>query len=244
MSDLELLRPGTLTLCSTDISAPPMTSVVDGVRIGYEPDLARALAKYLGLELDWVDVRRWPDFMTTLSERRCDAILCNQAITAEREGVVDFSVPYGRFDEGIVVRADSPIHTADDLVGRKVGAITATTNIALAQSFIDSEVVEFGSGDDAFHEMADAARSGLIDAFVDDEIVLPALEADGSLRVAFIVPTQNPYGIALRKDSNALRDVLNRAIHHLIDDGSLAQIWHESFPTKAFPFQPAPHSAL
>lgn len=237
MSDLDLLRPGTLTLCSTDIAAPPMTSVTDDVRHGYEPDLARAIADRLELELDWVDVRRWADFLPTLSERRCDAILCNQAITADREHVVDFSVPYGRFDEGVVVRADSPIRTAYDLVGRKVGAITATTNIALARTFAGAEVVEFGSGDDAFHEMADAARSGGIDAFVDDEIVLPALEADGSLRVAFIVATQNPYGIALRKDSPALRDLLNQAIAQLIEDGTLAEIWDRSFPGKAFPFQ-------
>ncbi|MGW4335456.1 substrate-binding periplasmic protein [Rhodococcus koreensis] len=235
MSDLELIQSGTLVLCSTDIAAPPMTSVVDGVRVGYEPALGRALADYLGLELQWVDVRRWSDFVPTLTERRCDAILCNQAITADREKIVDFTVPYGRFDEGVVVRSDSPVRSAADLVGRKVGAITGTTNIALAASFAGAEVVQFGSGDDAFHEMADAAIDGTIDAFVDDEIVLPALEATGKLRVAFIAPTGNPYGIAVRKDSDTLRTSLNGAIQHLIANGMLAEIWNNTFPDKAFP---------
>ena len=235
MSDLQLIQSGTLVLCSTDIAAPPMTSVVDGVRYGYEPDLGRALASHLGLELQWVDVRRWPDFVPTLTEKRCDAILCNQAITPDREEIVDFTLPYGRFNEGVVVRTDSPIHSAADLIGRKVGAITGTTNIALAASFTGAEVVEFGSGDDAFHEMADAAVDGTIDAFVDDEIVLPALEATGKLRVAFIAPTGNPYGIAVHKDSDALRTSLNEAIQHLIANGTLAEIWNNNFPTKAFP---------
>ncbi|MBC2637828.1 MULTISPECIES: ABC transporter substrate-binding protein [unclassified Rhodococcus (in: high G+C Gram-positive bacteria)] len=235
MSDLELIQTGTLVLCSTDIAAPPMTSVVDGVRFGYEPDLGRALAKHLGLELQWVDVRRWADFVPTLTELRCDAILCNQAITPAREEVVDFTIPYGRFNEGVVVRTDSPITSAADLVGRKVGAIAGTTNIALAASFAGAEVIEFGSSDDAFHEMADAAVDGTIDAFVDDEIVLPALEATGTLRVAFIAPTGNPYGIAVRKDSTALRTALNGAIQHLIADGTLLEIWHDNFPDKLFP---------
>lgn len=235
MSELDLIQPGTLTLCSTDISAPPMTSVVDGQRQGYEPDLGRALAAHLGLDLQWVDLRRWSDFFPTLTARRCDAILCNQAITPDREQVVDFTTVYGRFDEGVVVRTDSPIGSAADLVGRKVGAITGTTNMTLAASFSGAEVVEFGSGDDAFHEMADAAANGKIDAFVDDEIVLPALEATGTLRVAFLAPTRNPYGIAVRKDSHALRTRLNEALGDLIADGTLAEIWNNSFPAKAFP---------
>ncbi|MFC9553683.1 ABC transporter substrate-binding protein [Rhodococcus sp. NPDC056960] len=234
MSDLELIQPGTLVLCSTDIAAPPMTSVVDGVRLGFEPDLGRALANHLGLELQWVDVRRWADFVPTLTELRCDAILCNQAITPDRQKVVDFTIPYGRFNEGVVVRTDSPINSAADLVGRKVGAITGTTNIALAASFAGAEVIEFGASDDAFHEMADAAVDGTIDAFVDDEIVLPTLEATGTLRVAFIAPTRNPYGVAVRKESAALRTALNGAIQHLIADGTLLEIWHDNFPGKAF----------
>lgn len=235
MSDLKLIKPGTLVLCSTDISAPPMTSVREGQRYGYEPDLGRALAGHLGLDLEWVDVRKWPDFVSTLIERRCDAILCNQAITPARKEIVDFTVPYGRFDEGVVVRTDSPIRTTADLVGRKVGAITGTTNIALATSFAGAQVVEFGSGDDAFHEMMDACIDGTIDAFVDDEIVLPALEATGELRVAFVEPTGNAYGIAVRKESPELRTALDGAIHNLIADGTLPNIWSNSFPAKAFP---------
>ncbi len=235
MTDLDLLHPGVLTLCGTDISAPPMTSLLDGRRVGYEPDLARALARELDLDLAWVDVRQWAEFSTTLQEGKCDAILCNQAITEERRASVDFSTPYGRFDEGVVVAAGSSIRTAADLVGARVGAITATTNLTLAQSFIGAQVVEFGAGDDAFHEMADACRDGLIDAFVDDEIVLPALEADGSLRVAFVAPTRNPYGIALRKGSASLLAALDGALLRLRESGELAEIWDRAFPGRAFP---------
>lgn len=235
MTDLPLARPGTLTLCSTDIAAPPMTTVVDGRRTGYEPDLAAALALDMGLDLAWIDVRRWSEFATTLAAGQCDAILCNQAITPERELVHAFTRPYGRFDEGVVVRADSPIHSAADLVGCKVGAITGTTNLALASTFTGAEIVEFGSGEDAFHEMAQATLDGSIDAMVDDEIVLPALTRDGTLRVAFVVATRNPYGIALRPGSDTLCRALNVSLQRLVVDGQLESIWRRHFPGRPFP---------
>lgn len=235
MGALPLLRAGTLTLCSTDIAAPPITSVIDGKRHGYEPDLARAIAADLDLQLDWVDVRRWPDFRTRLFDGECDAILCNQAVTAERAKTFAFSRPYGRFDEGVVVRADSDIESATDLAGRKLGAISDTTNIALAQRFDGAEVVEFGASDDAFHDMARAVADGRIDAMVDDELVLPALTESGDLRVAFTVPTQNPYSIALRPESVDLRRLLDASLTRLIEDGTLADIWARHFPSKGFP---------
>lgn len=212
-----------------------MTSVIDGERHGYEPDLARAIAEDLGLKLDWVDVRRWADFSTRLFERECDAILCNQAVTPERAKVYGYSRPYGRFDEGIVVRADSSVSAAADLEGLRVGAITDTTNIVLAKQFTGAEVVEFGSSDNAFQEMADAILKGDIDAMVDDELVLPALTASGDLRVAFVVPTQNPYSIALRPESVDLRLLLDASLTRLMEAGTVAEIWAQHFPGRACP---------
>ncbi|MGG6382508.1 substrate-binding periplasmic protein [Paenarthrobacter sp. NEAU-H11] len=235
MGTPNLLRPGTLTLCSTDIAAPPMTSVIDGQRQGYEPDLARAIAEDLGVKLGWVDVRRWADFSTRLFDNECDAILCNQAVTPERAKVYAYTRPYGRFDEGIVVRSDSGVRAHYDLAGLRVGAITDTTNLVLAKQFAGAEVVEFGSGDNAFQEMADATLNGDIDAMVDDELVLPALTASGELRVAFVVPTQNPYSIALRPESADLLEVLDASLARLIEAGTVAEIWARHFPGRTCP---------
>ncbi|MFD6063739.1 substrate-binding periplasmic protein [Rhodococcus wratislaviensis] len=234
-TDLSLVNPHYLTLCSVGIAAPPITEVVDGKHVGFEPDVAYAIGRFLDLPIRFVDVFRWDDLGATLFDNGCDAILCCQAITPEREKTHLFSNPYSKFDEGLVVRVDSEISSAADLVGRKVGAITGTTNMTLAESFEGAEVVEFGGGDNAFAEMADAVRHGEIDAMVDDELVLPALTEQGDLKIGFVAPTQNSYGLALRPDSAALKDKLDEAVDSLVASGELKTIWSSYFGDKPFP---------
>ena len=83
--------------------------------------------------------------------------------------------------------------------------------------------------------MADALRSGVVDAFVDDEQVLtPYAEASVDLRIAFVNPTQIPLGVAFRKDSGAIREAVDAELRALIVDGELAQIWERWFPHKPF----------
>ena len=95
----------------------------------------------------------------------------------------------------------------------RVGAIVASTNMRLAETFGAAELVAFdGSSDDVFAEMIDAVRSGLIDAFVDDEPAFGGAVAGGEFRIAHIAETQNPWGAACRKDDGLVRG--------LIDDGS------------------------
>jgi len=146
-----------------------------------------------------------------------DAIWCGSAITEERRTVFDYSRPYAAFDEAVLVLSRSPIRSLDDLRGARVGAIVASTNMRLAETFGAAELVAFdGSSDDVFAEMIDAVRSGLIDAFVDDEPAFGGAVAGGEFRIAHIAETQNPWGAACRKGDGLVRG--------LIDDGIGAAI--------------------
>jgi polar amino acid transport system substrate-binding protein len=231
------ITPGTLKLSAMSNDAPPLMSIVEGHRVGFEADLGRALAGELGLTPEWVSVEEWGQLRVELDAGRCDAIICCQAITPERQKEVAFTRPYASFDEGIVVRADSDIHSAEDLAGRTVGAVAGTTNIALARSFTDAVVVEFGSGDDALGEMCQAVLTGEVDAMIDDELLLPAVTESGELRVAFVCATRNPCALALRKDSGDLVAALDEALTRMFDDGRMRTLWDTHFTQKDFPFE-------
>lgn len=234
---LGLIEPGTLVLCSTDIDAPPMTSVrPDGTRVGYEADLGRALAASLGLGLKWIDVRKWDEFLGSVLDGRCDAVLMSQAITEQRKAVVDFTVPYGVFDEAAFVRRDSGIRQVEDLTGRRVGAIDGTTNMEAARTIRGAEIVPFGHGDNIFVEMIEAVRSGEIDALIDDELVLVGIAAKSypDLEVPFVIPTRNRYGIAVKPGADRLRAALDDALLALIASGELEASWNRWFPAKPF----------
>ena len=61
--------------------------------------------------------------------RRTDAL---RESTAARQEVMDFTRPYAVFHEGVLVRRGDPIASPADLVGKRVAAIEASTNMSLA----------------------------------------------------------------------------------------------------------------
>lgn len=237
---LGLLKPGTLTLSGTDIWAPPMTMVEpDGTHVGYEADIAEAIGEALGLEIEWVDFRKWEDFLGSVLDGRTDAVLMNQAITEERQAIVDFTIPYGLFDEAPLVRRDSGIARVEDLAGKKVGAIEGTTNIEVARGIEGAEIVPFGHGDNMFEVMLDTVRNGEVAALIDDELVLEGLgEKYPELEVPFTIPTANPYGIAVKPGADALLEALDGALRRLLEDGRLEEMWNRWFPGKPFDLDP------
>jgi polar amino acid transport system substrate-binding protein len=131
--DFSTLKAGQLTIGASDFDARPMTRVEDGQRLGYEPDLARAVCTKLGLEPVWLNLPM-AEFYSTLQAGKCDVVWFNQAITEERLSHSRFTRPYGYFNEAIIVRADSTIHSADDLRGMKLGGLADSTTLTWENS--------------------------------------------------------------------------------------------------------------
>jgi polar amino acid transport system substrate-binding protein len=232
--DFSTLKAGQLTIGASDFDARPMTRVEDGQRLGYEPDLARAVCAKLGLEPVWLNLPM-AEFYSTLQAGKCDVVWFNQAITEERLSHSRFTRPYGYFNEAIIVRADSAIHSADDLRGMKLGGLADSTNIDLGKQFEGVELLPFPGSDQVLPEMLAALRAGAIDALVDDELVLiTAAEADPKLRIAFTVETRHPFAIALRPTSDPLLEALNQTLDQLEADGTIEKLWQQWIPWRPF----------
>ncbi|MGF1499453.1 MAG: substrate-binding periplasmic protein [Elainellaceae cyanobacterium] len=230
------LKPGQLTIGASDFDARPMTYLENGQRLGYEPDVARAVCAVLELEPVWLNLPM-EKFYQTLQAQQCDVIWFNQAITEERLSHSRFTRPYGIFDEAIIVRAESDIHTAADLHGLKLGGLADSTNLALGEQFAGVKLVPFPGSDQVLPEMLAALRAGEIDALVDDELVLiTAAEADPKLRIAFTVETRHRFAIALHPNSTDLLTALNQALDQLEAEGTLEKLWHQWIPWRPFPF--------
>ena len=227
------MTPGVLTLCCSDMAAPPLFwTEADGTRHGYEPDAAAAVAEASGLELRWI-FRQWADFARALADGECDGIWCGSAITAERERRFLYTRPYAVFDESVVVRTGDAVGAPSDLRERRVGAIAASTNMALAETFDGAECVPFdGVTDDVFGDMLRALQIGEVDAVVDDDVAFMGIErTHPDLRVAFTVRTRNRWGCALRLGDDQLKHVLDDAIAQ----ADLPSVWRHWLPSLACP---------
>lgn len=233
------VESGYLHLIASDFDARPMSRVAANQRSGYEPALTRWVCAQLGLTPVWHN-QPMQDFYRQIQMGSYDAVWFNQAITPERQTWVNFTRPYGLFDEAVLVRADSAASAAQspaDLAGQTVGGLADSTNIALAATFPQVKTLPFPGSDQVLPEMLAALRAGEIDALIDDELVLVvAAEEDPHLRLAFSIPTQVPFAVGVQKSNAELLDALNDTLEELIESGKMAQLWAEWIPWKPFPF--------
>lgn len=228
-----------LRLACLDAEAPPLFTLwtPENGRDGYEPGVAEALGAELGREVEWVRVP-WVDMIPAVQRGDADAVLCGQGITAERQAQVDFTRPYAIFHEGVLIRRGDDIHSATDLVGRKVAAIENSTNMALAQTFTGAEPVAFGAGsDDVYADMLAALLAKDVDAVVDDDVVFVPLGATHpDYELAFTVQTANRWGIAVSKDRPDTLAEIDGALGRLVESGRLREVWTQHLPTLEYPF--------
>ncbi|BAU73097.1 substrate-binding periplasmic protein [Metapseudomonas furukawaii] len=220
-----------------DLPAPPLFWKDDkGYRHGYESDLGRLLANTLGLPFSFA-YHNWADFYPALQADQGEVILCGQGISEYRKTLADFTEPYAIFDEAVMVLRGSTVRSPADLAGKRVGAIANSLNMALAETFADCICVPFGGdSDDVLGDMVQALRDGTIDAFVDDDVALVPLAKEADLAIAFSVPTQNKWGIAVKKGNGQLLAQVNEALAAVKTNGQLEQIWRKWMPSLAYPF--------
>ena len=129
-----------------------------------------------------------------------------RSITNYRRTLADFTRPYAVFNESLVTRIESDVSSPEECAGLRIGAIANSTNMALTETFPGVIPVPFdGSTDDVYADMIAATRSGEVDGFVDDDVVMIVLDADPELRLAFTVETRNQWGIAVRHGEDELR---------------------------------------
>jgi len=225
-----------LRLACIDADAPPLFDLSpDGIRrTGYEPAAADLVASVMGRDIEWV-ITGWDNMIPMVQSREVDAVWCGQGMIPERIALVDFTQPYAIFNETTLVRTGDPGNSPTTMNGYKVGAIAGSANLKVAQSIVGAEIVEF-TGPSVFEDMIHALRTGAVDAFVDDDVVMiPLAEKDPDFVVAFTAETRNPWGVGVQKGNSELLGELNRALDTVIADGRLAKVWNDWMPNLPFP---------
>ena len=218
-----------LKFICADLDARPLFWTEDNERFGFEPEVAQAIAKEMGEELQWVFLK-WADFSTYLLSGKADAIMCGSAITPEREKQFLYSKPYAYFNESVLIRSEEHYEKPKDFQGKILGAIHESTNMALAQQWKGCQYRAFdGTSDNVFKEMIDALSNGEIDGVVDDEPAFGGTIQDPKFKIAFTVETKNAWGIAMQKDNFPLKEKIDRALNKIYQNSIHQEIWNNNF---------------
>ena len=98
-----------------------------GELVGFDVEIGKEIAKRMGMEANPV-TNPWETIIEGLKSSKYDAIVGSMAITDERLEQVSFSRPYYRSGAQIFVdAANNDITSKEDLAGKKIGVVKAST---------------------------------------------------------------------------------------------------------------------
>jgi polar amino acid transport system substrate-binding protein len=223
----DILSKGEMVL-GCDDSFPPMGfRDQDGEIIGFDIDLARAVAGELGVELV-VRPINWDTKEMELINGNIDLIWNGYTITSARDSEVEFSKPYLNNEQVFVVRADSDIQVPADLADKYVGCQiqSAAESAIRADSELSSSISELKTYDTYQDALLDLRISDRVAAVAVDRILInyEMTMLPGEYRVLDDALSVEYYGIGMRKGSVALREAIDGALDKLDANGTTAEI--------------------
>jgi polar amino acid transport system substrate-binding protein len=230
--DPQVIRAGHLTVC-TSLPYEPFEFEKNGKTVGFEVDLAKAVADRLDVEPVFLN----EDFDAVqsgqlLNENACDIAAAGLTITGDRARVLDFSSPFFNAAQALVVTGASGIRTLDDLRGGRIAVQAGTTGELYVTDNAprNAQVVTF----DDIAEMSSALNGGTVDAGVYDNTVAgSAIKQYPTFQIAAEFDTGEQYGMAVKKDGNVdLLRVVNEVIADLKADGGYDTMYATWFGTK------------
>jgi polar amino acid transport system substrate-binding protein len=222
------LEEGILTI-GTDLPYPPFEYREGGEMAGFDVDVMEEIASRLGLEPEWVD-SPFDTIFSDLAAGQFDVVISGATITPEREEQVNFSDPYFRSLQALVVSEDSDIASFDDLgEGDTVSVQTGTTGELWAEENLAPNGVEIRAFPE-YPPVYNALEAGQVDGVVYDESsAIPETFNRPGTAVVDTVDTNEFYGIAVDPNNPELLDAVNEALAAMVEDGTYEEIY-SSFP--------------
>jgi polar amino acid transport system substrate-binding protein len=192
--------------------------------IGFEVDLADAIAKKLGVKAVHKQ-NAWDGLVPALERGDFDIAMNGIEITDERKETILFSRPYYIYTEQLVVRKDeNNIKDINDLKGKKVGTLSGTVAQDMLEDLGGVDVRIYPTQVEPYTDLA----IGRIDAVLLD---LPIAAFYGKpnpeLKYAGEPMGEGLYGIAIRKEDEELKVKIDEILAELLRSGELKQIYEK-----------------
>lgn len=199
-----------------------------GHLIGFEVELAEALALQLGVRAEFVQ-NDWANLIPSLERGTFDIVMNGLEVTDGRVGRVRFSHPYYVFAERLMARANDTTIQADlgALKGKKVGTLANSLAFEVLRGTADTVLYE--GVEEPYVDLV----NGRTDAVLLDDIIAtrygapkPELRVVGDLREGY-------YAIAIRPSEPDLADALDDALGKIAASGQLQtslqknRLWNE-----------------
>ena len=221
-SDVDYIKnKGTLIVGITDF-APMDYKDDNGEWIGYDADLARAVADSLGVDVEFVEID-WDNKILELQNKSIDVVWNGMTLTPEVTNAMECTKAYLNNAQVVVVNKDK----ADEIT-----SVEAAADLSFAVesgSAGEAAAEENGFNYVAVKTQADAVMevsAGTSDACIIDLLMAGAMVGEGTSYENLthtVELTTEEYGIGCRKGSD-LAAYINDELKALYDDGTMEEI--------------------
>ncbi|MGH3357827.1 MAG: ABC transporter substrate-binding protein, partial [Nocardioidaceae bacterium] len=219
----------------SDIAYAPMEYYdTDGTTVlGLDKDITDALSKQLGVTFEWRNAT-FDGLITQLRSERIDIAMSGMSDTPERQQEIDF-VDYYQAGAMLLVEKGNPegFASIEDLCGQTVAVQRGTTQEGYAQEQSSTcetsgqEPIDLLSFDRESEAMLQVKNGRAVSGLQDYPVATYNARTSGGGNDFEVVGDQiqaGPLGIGVSKDQPRLRDVLQKAVQAIIDNGEYAQI--------------------
>jgi polar amino acid transport system substrate-binding protein len=218
---LEEIKTDGKIIVATEGAYPPFNYFQGSKLAGFEVELAEAMVKKMGLNIEWKALS-FDALLAGLRQDRWDMVIASFGITEERSKAVTFTSPH-YCSGGVIVSKDANLRTGDQLVGKIVAVQTGSTYMENVKKIAGvKEVKNFPQDTDA----RSALISGRVDAWVSDRFVVKTvmesnpnsgLKTGGYLFVEKIAS-------AVKKGNAPLAAAIDKALADVMADGTYKTI--------------------
>ncbi|HWI65784.1 MAG TPA: ABC transporter substrate-binding protein [Symbiobacteriaceae bacterium] len=223
---LERVKKAGKLVIGMDTTYPPMEFIEGSKTVGFDVDLAGALAQKLGVKAEPTTVD-WNGIITGLLSKRYDVIMSSMNITDERKQQVNF-IEYARMSQVFVTKKGLEVKSEKDLAGKTVLVQDGTTSHDYVKEAKEQRVkdikniISYPSSSEAFQALKNGKGEVIV---IDEPVGLYYVNKDAA---TFVITGRaidpEPIGIAIRKDDKELAAALEKALADLKADGSYKKI--------------------
>ena len=202
---------------------PPYSYFSEGELSGYDVELARRFAAWLGADLEF-KLYKYGDIVSAAFNGEADCILANLNITSERQKMLTFSDVILEEKLGVMVRSATKLNAGSELNGmngKRIGVQAGTIYDEIVLDSLPDAVISYYSN---YSDLAAALAANKIDGFPGDEPLLREMAAqDDRLTVLDGIMDWFMYGFVLPKteDGQKLMAELDEWIESMERSGKL-----------------------
>lgn len=224
MEGLPDLGGRTITV-AVENAYPPFNSIDEatGEAVGWDYDTVNEICKRVNCVPEYKEAA-WDGIFPAMQAGEYDVLADGVTFTAERDEIVDFSIPYVVVGQVLLVRVDETRDLeafkadADARVGTQIGT---TNEIVAKETFADKEIQSF----EDFGAAVLALLSGDIDAVVVDNVSASGFmaENEGKLAIGGQITSDEELAFVFPPGSD-LKAAFDAALESMKADGTLAAL--------------------